>query len=151
MFKMKYPVVLHKDEDSDYGVTVPDVPGCFSAGETIDEALSEVQLALEMHFEGLVEDGEPLPQPQNIELHRKDPAYADGIWAFVEFDVTPYYGKSVRFNASLPEGLLKRIDDRVKEDSSYASRSGFLAAAALHELAKNLNEGIDALKTRKTV
>ena len=35
---MKYPVVLHKDEDSDYGVTVPDVPGCFSAGETIDEA-----------------------------------------------------------------------------------------------------------------
>ncbi|MBN0609850.1 type II toxin-antitoxin system HicB family antitoxin, partial [Pseudomonas aeruginosa] len=29
---MKFPVVLHKDPDSDYGVTVPDVPGCFSAG-----------------------------------------------------------------------------------------------------------------------
>ena len=36
---MRYPVVIHKDPESDYGVTVPDLPGCFSAGETLDEAL----------------------------------------------------------------------------------------------------------------
>lgn len=131
---MKYAVVLHKDEGSDYGVTVPDVPGCFSAGETIDEALRNVVEALSMQFEGLVEDGEPMPEAHSIEHHRKNPDYADGIWAFVEFDTTPYYGKSVRFNASLPEGLLKRIDARVKDDNRYASRSGFLAAAALNEL-----------------
>lgn len=141
---MKYAVVLHKDEGSDYGVTVPDVPGCFSAGETIDEALRNVVDALSMQFEGLVEDGEPMPEAQSIEHHRKDPDYADGIWAFVEFDTTPYYGKAVRFNASLPEGLLKKIDERVKEGNSYASRSGFLATAALHELAKTLEDGIDA-------
>jgi HicB_like antitoxin of bacterial toxin-antitoxin system len=34
---MRYPVVVHKDPDSDYGVTVPDLPGCFSAGETLPE------------------------------------------------------------------------------------------------------------------
>jgi hypothetical protein len=45
-----------------------------------------------------------------------------------------YFGKAVRFNATLPENLLLRIDDRVKNDHRYASRSGFLAAAALKEL-----------------
>jgi len=36
---MHYPIVVHKDSESDYSVTVPDLPGCFSAGETLDEAL----------------------------------------------------------------------------------------------------------------
>lgn len=58
---MKYPVVLHKDADSEYGVTVPDVPGCFSSGETMAEALDNVREALALHFEGLVADGCHLP------------------------------------------------------------------------------------------
>lgn len=53
---MKIPVVLHKDTGSDYGVTVPDVPGCFSAGATVAQALENVQEALALHFEGLVAD-----------------------------------------------------------------------------------------------
>ena len=55
---MRYPVVVHKDPHSDYGVTVPDLPGCFSAGETLDEALQEVVEAIEAHLEGLLLDGE---------------------------------------------------------------------------------------------
>jgi predicted RNase H-like HicB family nuclease len=131
---MKFTVVVHKDTDTDYGVIVPDVPGCFSAGSTVTEALENVKEALSLHFEGLVEDGDPLPQPQAIDTHIGNPEFADGIWAVVEFDVTPYMGKAIRFNASLPENLLLRIDDRVKNDHRYASRSGFLAAAALKEL-----------------
>ncbi|MNJ81008.1 hypothetical protein D3C77_796150 [compost metagenome] len=53
----------------------------------------------------------------------------------MDFDVTPYLGKAVRFNATLPENLLQRIDEKVKRDHRYASRSGFLASAALRELA----------------
>ncbi|NBA96341.1 type II toxin-antitoxin system HicB family antitoxin [Pseudomonas sp. R5(2019)] len=131
---MKFPVVLHKDPDCAYGVTVPDVPGCFSAGETVTEALESVQEALALHFEGLVVDGVALPQPSEVDAHLDNPDYADGIWAVVEFDVTPYLGKAVRFNATLPERLLKRIDDVVGRDGRYASRSGFLACAALREL-----------------
>ncbi|HBO5845836.1 TPA: type II toxin-antitoxin system HicB family antitoxin [Pseudomonas aeruginosa] len=131
---MKFPVVLHKDVDSDYGVTVPDVPGCFSAGATVSEALENVQEALALHFEGLVADGEVLPQPQEVDAHMVNSDYAGGVWAVVDFDVTPYLGKAVRFNATLPEHLLNRIDARVKIDKRYASRSGFLAAAAIHEL-----------------
>ena len=132
---MKFPVVLHKDADSDYGVTVPDVPGCFSAGTTVSEALDNAQEALALHFEGLVADGEPLPQAQDVDAHIGNPDFAGGVWAVVDFDVTPYLGKSVRFNATLPEQLLERIDQTVKRDQRYRSRSGFLAAAALRELA----------------
>jgi predicted RNase H-like HicB family nuclease len=131
---MKFPVVLHKDADSDYGVTVPDVPGCFSAGATVSEALENVKEALALHFEGLVADGDALPQAHEVDVYMADPDYAGGVWAVVEFDVTPYLGKSVRFNATLPENLLQRIDDMVKNDHRYASRSGFLATAALREL-----------------
>ncbi len=131
---MKFPVVLHKDADSDYGVTVPDVPGCFTAGATVSEALENVREALALHLEGLVADDEKLPQAQEIDAHIENPDFAGGVWAVVDFDLTPYLGKSVRFNASLPEHLLKRIDEKVQKDHRYASRSGFLATAALREL-----------------
>ena len=131
---MKFPVVLHKDADSDYGVTVPDVPGCFTAGATVSEALESVQEALALHLEGLIADDQNLPQAQEVDIHLENPDFAGGVWAVVDFDLTPYLGKSVRFNASLPEHLLNRIDEKVQKDHRYASRSGFLATAALREL-----------------
>jgi predicted RNase H-like HicB family nuclease len=131
---MKLPVVLHKDPDSVYGVTVPDIAGCFSAGATVSQALDNVKEALALHFEGLVADGEALPQPRDIDAHINNPDYQGGVWAVVEFDVTPYFGRSVRFNATLPEVLLERIDARARSDQRYRSRSGFLAIAALREL-----------------
>ena len=60
---MRYPVIIHKDADSDYGVTVPDLPGFFSAGQTLDEALIEAVEAIDCHIEGLLMDGEPIPLP----------------------------------------------------------------------------------------
>jgi predicted RNase H-like HicB family nuclease len=131
---MKFPVVIHKDADSEYGVTVPDVLGCFSSGSTFSEALQNVHEALALHLEGLVADDETLPQAQEIDAHLENPDFAGGVWAIVDFDLTPYLGKSVRFNASLPEHLLNRIDEKVQKDHRYASRSGFLATAALREL-----------------
>ncbi|MDY0835828.1 type II toxin-antitoxin system HicB family antitoxin [Pseudomonas sp. SED1] len=131
---MKFPVVMHKDADSDYSVTVPDVPGCFSAGTTFSEALDNVREALALHLEGLVADDERLPQAREVDFHLENRDFAGGVWAVIDFDLTPYLGKSVRFNASLPEQLLNRIDERVQKDHRYASRSGFLATAALREL-----------------
>lgn len=131
---MKFPVVMHKDADSDCGLTVPDVPGCFSAGATFSEALDNVREALALHLEGLLADEERLPQAREVDFHLENPDFAGGVWAVIDFDLTPYLGKSVRFNASLPEQLLNRIDERVQKDHRYASRSGFLATAALREL-----------------
>ncbi|WP_314489858.1 type II toxin-antitoxin system HicB family antitoxin [Pseudomonas sp. MLB6B] len=132
---MKFPVVIHKDSDSDYGVTVPDAPGCFSGGASVEEALDNVLEALALYCEGALADGDPLPHSQPIDNHLNNPDYEGGVWAVVDFDITPYLGKSVRFNATLPEHLLQRIDAYVANHPEQKSRSGFLASAALRALA----------------
>lgn len=81
---MLYPIVIHKDKDSDYGVTVPDLPGCFTAGSTMDEARTYAVEAMECHLEGLMIDHSPIPTASSIEHHQANPDYADGIWALVQ-------------------------------------------------------------------
>lgn len=55
---MLYPIAIELgDETYAYGVTIPDIVGCFSAGDTMEEALKNVREAIELHLEGLVEDG----------------------------------------------------------------------------------------------
>ena len=63
---MKYAVVVHHDEGSAYGITVPDLPGCFSAGDSFDEALENVVEAIEFHLEGLADEGMDIPQAEPI-------------------------------------------------------------------------------------
>ena len=95
---MKYPIVIHKDPNSDYGVTIPDLAGCFSAGSTIEEAISMAQEAAECHIEGLLIDSEPVPTPSEIEAHKDNPDFKDGIWALVEIDISKLSLKSKRIN-----------------------------------------------------
>jgi len=80
---MKYPVAIHKDQDSCYCVSVPDIPGCFSAGETVDEALDNAQEAISDHLEILAEEGMIVPEPSEIDKHYDKPDYAGAIWAHV--------------------------------------------------------------------
>ena len=54
-------VLLHPEETGGYSVTVPSLPGCFSEGETIEEALAMIKEAIELHIECLVADGEEVP------------------------------------------------------------------------------------------
>jgi predicted RNase H-like HicB family nuclease len=83
---MNFPIAIHKDVSSDYGVTVPDLPGCFSGGSTIDEAMVMAKEAIQLYLETLAQDGRELPEPSDIEHHRADPQYADAIWAIVSVD-----------------------------------------------------------------
>ena len=85
---MKYSIVIHKDQNSDYGVTFPDVPGCFSAGSTIEEAISMAQEAAECHIEGLLLDSEPIPVSTSIEQHQNNLNYQDALWALIEIDIS---------------------------------------------------------------
>jgi predicted RNase H-like HicB family nuclease len=136
---MRYPVVLHKDPDSDYGVSVPDLPGCFSAGESLDDALQQVVEAIECHLEGLLLDGESIPTPGSLENHQSNPDYADGIWAVVSIDISKLSGKSRRVNITLPERVLNIMDKYADEHGE--SRSGFItqAAMAFIDSHKNIN------------
>lgn len=134
---MRYPVVIHKDETSDYGVTVPDLPGCFSAGETLDEALTEVVEAIECHLEGMLQNGEPIPTPETVEYHQANPDFADGIWAFVTVDLSKLSGKSRRVNITVPERLLTLMDQYAGQHGE--TRSGLIAQAAMEFLASRTN------------
>jgi len=59
---MRYLVVLEQGPTS-YGAYVPDLPGCIAAGESRDEVLDLIRDAIELHIEGLREQGETVPQP----------------------------------------------------------------------------------------
>ena len=132
---MQYPIVIHKDPDSDYGVTVPDLPGCFTAGSTMDEALSYAVEAIECHLEGLMIDPEPIPIASSIQHHQANPDYADGIWAFVSVDLSKLSGSSESLNVTLPQKLWKLIDDYAVRRGD--SRSGVMGQAALEFIASH--------------
>ena len=130
---MKYPIVIHKDDDSDYGVTFPDLPGCFSAGTTIEEAITNSQEAAECHIEGFLLDSEPIPVAASIERHKANPDFKDGIWALVEVDISKLSLKSKRVNITMPERLLNSVDYYAKKHGE--TRSGLLAQAVTEYMA----------------
>jgi len=132
---MLVPVVIHKDVDSDFGVTVPDLPGCFSAGATLDEALTQAQEAIELHLEGMLEDGESLPCTTPIEMLQKKRIYKGGVWHLVNIDPTKISGKARRINVTIPERLLQQIDNAARSD--HMTRSGYLAAAAMEKILRS--------------
>ncbi len=132
---MRYPIALETDDGVSFSVIVPDLPGCFSAGDNLDEALAMTAQAIDGHVEILVEDGGEIPLPGAIAAHRANPEYAGMIWAYVEVDLTPYLGKAERVQVTLPAYLLKKIDERVARDPRFGSRSGLLAAGAERVLA----------------
>ncbi len=125
---MKFTVVLHSDDGQHYGVTVPDLAGCFSAGDSIEEALDSVKEAIELHLEGLLEEELAMPSISPIYQHQANPDYAEGIWAIVEVDTAVFEEGIEEVAIALPKSLLKRIDDYTR--LKHVTRSGFLAEAA---------------------
>jgi predicted RNase H-like HicB family nuclease len=67
MSSHEYEVVLTREEDGGYSVTVPALPGCVSQGKTRDEALTMIREAIELYLESLEAHGDPIPAPIEIE------------------------------------------------------------------------------------
>jgi predicted RNase H-like HicB family nuclease len=63
---MKRYLVIIEQGRGNYAAYSPDVPGCVAAGDTVEETLTLMQRALEMHLEGMAEDGDELPKPQSV-------------------------------------------------------------------------------------
>jgi antitoxin HicB len=85
-----YIALVHKDSDSCYGVSFPDVPGVFTAGDTIDEAMRNAVKVLEFAAEDWSDlSGERFPSPRTIDELRLDPEFrdqaADAVVAAVPF------------------------------------------------------------------
>lgn len=130
---MRYPIVIHKDLESDYGVTVPDILGCYSAGSTMDEAIAMAKEAIECHLEGLVMDNEAIPLCSSIENLQTNTEYDKGVWVLVDVDISKLSVKSKRVNITIPEHLLNTVDQYAKQRGE--SRSGLLAQAVTEYMA----------------
>lgn len=128
---MLYPIAIQKVSDG-YVVAVPDVVGCYSAGDTLEEAIDNTRQAVEAHLTLVVEDGGEIPQPSSLENHRNDPDYQEeGIFfAIIDVDLSHLMGKAEKINVTLPSRLIRRIDSFVAANPQYKSRSGFLAKVA---------------------
>lgn len=122
----QYIAIIHKDPDSDFGVSFPDFPGCISAGSDLDEAHRMGAEALAMHVEGMVEDGEAVPEPSGLEAVMNDPNNRDGVAVLIALpDAQP---KVIRVNVTMPEDTLRAVD--AYAEGHGLTRSGFLAQAA---------------------
>jgi len=125
-----YIAIIHKDPESDYGVSFPDFPGCITAGGTLDEAKDMAVEALTGHIRCLLEDGEAIPLPSSLENIMANPDFADGVAFLVSVSLPS--SKTVRVNISVPADDLKKIDSLAKKQGM--SRSAFLIQAAKREL-----------------
>jgi predicted RNase H-like HicB family nuclease len=131
---MEFAIAIHKEPESCYGVIVPNVPGVFSAGDTIDEALRNAREAIVAHVQTIIEQGEKVEiNSTSIEELITHPDYEGAIWAFVEVDLSKLDSKPERINISLPRFVLHKIDSYV--EARHETRSGFLARAALEAIA----------------
>jgi predicted RNase H-like HicB family nuclease len=124
---LPYIALIHKDDDSDYGVSFPDFPGCVTAGSTLDDARVMAAEALTFHIDGMTEDGDPIPEPSDLATIMRDRGNQNAVAFLVEADTRS--SKTVRVNITLPEDVLKEID-AFAEREGY-TRSGLIVKAAL--------------------
>jgi predicted RNase H-like HicB family nuclease len=136
---MEIPIAIHKDPASVYGVTVPDVAGCFASGDTISEAMKNAREAIYAHLETMIELGDDIDiKVSKIEDLASQDDYVDAIWALVDVDLSKLDPTPERVNISLPRFVLGKIDSYVASRPGE-KRSGFLARAALAMIAQESN------------
>ena len=127
---MRYPIAIESgDEHRAFGVVVPDLPGCFSAGDSLDEAIDNAREAIELWLETVIDDGGTVPEPRTITEHQANPEFYGWVWAVVAVDLAELSDKAERVNITLPARVLRRIDMAAK--AAGESRSGFIAHMAL--------------------
>ena len=124
-----YIGLIHKDADSDFGVSFPDFPGVVTAGTSLDDARAMAEEARSLHIDGLTEDGEAIPEPSSLEEVMSDPDNRSGVAILVS--VKTEQPKAVRVNVTLPGDVLEQID-------KYAEAHGFTRSGFLTQAAKKL-------------
>ena len=129
-----YFAFVHKDADSAYGIVFPDIPGCFSAGDSYDEAVRNAGEALRLHIEALRDHDRAVPEPRSFESLMRDPEVRE------EAGEAPMIGVALDIDSDTidvsiavePE-LLDAIDTAARR--SGLSRTDYLVKAAREKIA----------------
>lgn len=128
---MEYIAYLHKDRKSDYGVSFPDFPGAVTAGKSLEEARKLAAEVLTLHIQGMMEDGETIPEPSTLDELEGDPEM-QGAVAFLVSASAP--DAIVRVNITARERQMQTID-RLAEEAGM-TRSAYMVQSSIagHEL-----------------
>ena len=89
MKTLQYLVRINRDRGSDWGASVPDLPGCVATGKTIDSALRRIERAIELHLRGMREDGLRIPRPSHRTVTPRRRTRDIDFYATVEIAASP--------------------------------------------------------------
>lgn len=127
---MRYPIVIERGDDTHaFGVVVPDLPGCFSAGDTLEEAFDMAKEAVEGWLEVCLDDGAEIPKPSSLEAISNLSDYQGWILGTVDVDMSKLSDKAERVNITLPQRVLRRLDALANKAGD--TRSGYIARMVL--------------------
>lgn len=108
---MQFAVAIERGGDAHaFGVVVPDLPGCYSAGDTFEEALVNAREAIVLHLEMLGAEGVEVVVPEGMDAHVDKPEYSGWLWGFVDVDDRLLSDKVERINITVPARKLQIID-----------------------------------------
>ncbi len=129
---MRYPIAIEPGtETTAFGVVVPDLPGCFSAGDTLDEAMSGAEEAAAAWIDATLDAGGAIPAPSSLDSLRANKDFAGWTFGVITLDLALLDDSIERVNITLPKRVLKRLDALAK--AAGESRSGFIAHLTLEE------------------
>lgn len=136
---MLYPIAIERGDDTHaFGVVVPGLPGCFSAGDTFAEAVANAREAIEAHLGWILDENDVLPAPTRVEDHIDDPDFAGWIWSAVDIPAEALDSTVERVNISAPRRALRAID--AAAERAHKTRSAYLIEAALQVSASEREE-----------
>jgi len=127
---MLYPIVIEEGtEDAAYGVVVPDLPGCFSAGDTLEEAVAAAGQAAAAWIDAALDRGMEIPKPSSLQEVHSNPEYSGWAFGVVNVEDALFDDTIERVNITLPRRILRRLDDMASAEGQ--SRSGLIATLTL--------------------
>jgi predicted RNase H-like HicB family nuclease len=127
---MRYPVTIETGSDiAAFGIVVPDLPGCFSAGDTIDQAMGNVEEAIDLWIEAALDAGQEIPAPSTLDAIQARPEFTGWAFGVVTIDPAALDDRIERVNITIPRRVLYRLDQRAK--AAGETRSGYIARLAL--------------------
>lgn len=128
---MRYPILIEEgSENTAFGIVVPDLPGCFSAADTLDDAMEAAKEAVAAWVDCALDNGTAIPAPSKLEDVRRLPGYEGWSVGVVELDPALFDDTIERVNITLPKRVLRRLDDLAK--ARRQSRGAFIADLTLH-------------------
>jgi predicted RNase H-like HicB family nuclease len=133
---IRYFIGVVDGEPGAYGISFPDLPGCVSAGDTLQEVARNAEEALQMHVDAMIDEGMPVPEPRALDQIEADSEVREVTRMLVRAAIGQ---RAVRINVSIDEGLLGLIDREAVERGQ--TRSGFLASAARELIERRVAAG----------